>query len=867
MLPANLVVTLVATSVDTLARALADRYELTREVGRGGMARVFLASDRRHEREVAIKVLLPELAATLGAERFLREIRLVARLQHPHILPLFDSGEAAGLLYFVMPFVAGESLRARLDRDGALAPAEATRLVRQLADALDYAHARGVIHRDLKPENVLLTEGQALLADFGVARGPTRDTADGATLTEIGVTLGTPAYMSPEQAAGERALDARSDVYALGCLCYELLAGRPPFRGASAMALIGQHLASPPPPLEGARGPLPPDVAAAVARALAKDPDARFASAGAFATALEAGLAAARPPSTADVRLEQVERRQESSQRVLVLDFANLTRAADVDWLGTGIVETVSADLAKIAGVRVVGQDAATRRRIEAAMEGRPLDAALAVEIGRSSGAHWVVWGAFQKFGTRIRITPHFVDTADGTRLGGEKIDGAMDEIFGLQDRIVTGLADALRIPLTSGDVARIERPETRHLGAYEHYARGYRAYLRFGKESVRTAAEHFRAAIAMDPGYAMAHAGLGIIHGPMYIASGRREVLDEGARLLERALTLDPTIGEGYAWLAYMQFRQNRFDDAVRTARHGVEREPASCLSWYMLGCSHLCRAVVAHEPARMALSVPPFLRAAALDPGHLPSWMVLGAVYLLRGQYAHAAPAVERAVALETRGSTLAFLGAFVQRAVLHLGTGHPGAAAPLLERAIASYTGADHVYAELMTAYAHGVRGYLRERTGDVEGARADFERACDVADANEHRIAIGAHWVKGRFGLARVLHRLGDAAGAKAALTAGRALLASRARFVWTWIHGATDAEMLYDLAATLATLGRPEEALEALARAAGAGWSDVAWLRHDPAFTTLRDAPDMRRLCAGAATRVELPPPVGSGGLA
>ena len=846
--------------------ALSDRYDLVREVGRGGMATVHLARDLRHEREVAVKVLLPEVAASLGAARFLREIRLVARLQHPHILPLFDSGEADGLLYFVMPFVQGDSLRTRLDREGALELDDTVRIVRQVADALDYAHARGVVHRDLKPENILLADEYAHLADFGVAREPGFQGGGSETLTSVGITVGTPAYMSPEQAAAERNLDGRSDVYSLGCVCHEMLAGRPPFSGASALAVIRQHIVSTPAPLVGAHAALPDAVTAAVARALAKDPADRFATAGEFAAALERAVVESQQPSVVELRLRALERQQQTRQRVLVLDFVNLANATDADWLSTGIAETVSADLNKIAGVKVVGQDFSTRRRVEAELHGRRVDAELAAKLGHSIGAQWVVWGAFQKLGERIRITPHFVNTTDLTRLGGEKIDGVMDDIFVLQDRIVTGLADALRIQLSSGEVARIEQPETLHLGAYEHYARGYRAYLQFGKESVKAAAEHFRAAISIDPHYALAQAGLGVIHGPMYIASGRREVLDEGAQLLERAIELDPSIGEAHAWLAYMQFRQGRFDVSTRTARLGVEREPASDIGWYMLGVGHVCRGTVAHEPNALGRAIPPLLRAVALNAGNLPAWLALGSIYMLRGQYSHATPAIDRALELETTGSALTFLGALVQRAVLHVGVGDVDAARPLVERAITRYTGADHVYAETMAAYAHVVRGSIAERTGQPEAALQDFDRACQIADASEHRITIGAQWVRGRLGQARVLHQLALEPEAERALGEARALFASRTRFVWTWIHGATDAEVLYELASTLAILGRTDEALDTLRRAADAGWADQTFLRHDPAFAAIRDSAAVRQIAMDASKRVELPPPVGRGGV-
>jgi tetratricopeptide (TPR) repeat protein len=288
--------------------------------------------------------------------------------------------------------------------------------------------------------------------------------------------------------------------------------------------------------------------------------------------------------------------------------------------------------------------------------------------------------------------------------------------------------------------------------------------------------------------------------------------------------------------------------------------------MGWYMLGCGRLCRAVVAHEPEALARAVPAYLRTVALNPGNLHGWMALGAIYALRGQYAHAAALLDRAVQFEVAGATLTFLGARVLRAALHLGAGELAEAAPLLDDAIARYTGSDHVFAEVVTAHAHTVRGWLAERGERHEAAAEDFARACAIADANEHRITIGAHWVKGRLGLARVLHRLGAAADAERALAEGLALFTDRPRFVWTWFHGATDAEVLYDLASTYAALGRDDDALAALRRAVGAGWGDFTWLRHDPAFVALRDSPALLRLGADVTGGVTLPPPTGSGGL-
>ena len=268
-----------------LTAALADRYRVTRELGAGGMATVYLAHDLKHERDVAIKVLHPDLGAALGAERFLAEIKTTARLQHPHILPLLDSGAADGLLYYVMPYVRGETLRARLTQEGQLPVDDAVRIAREVAGALDHAHKQGVIHRDIKPENILLQDGAALVADFGIALAVQQ--AGGERLTQTGLSLGTPQYMSPEQATGERTIDARSDVYALGAVTYEMLAGEPPFTGPTVQAVVARLLTDAPRSITAQRKAVPPHLEAAVLRALEKLPADRFAQAAAFASALE----------------------------------------------------------------------------------------------------------------------------------------------------------------------------------------------------------------------------------------------------------------------------------------------------------------------------------------------------------------------------------------------------------------------------------------------------------------------------------------------------------------------------------------------------------------------------------------------------
>ena len=473
---------------EQIERSLESRYRLEREIGRGGMATVYLANDLKHDRPIALKVLHPDYSAAIGAERFAREILLVARLQHPHILPLYDSGGADGLLYFVMPLVEGGSLRERLEGDQSISLAETVGIIRQVADALEYAHERGVVHRDVKPENLLLAHGQALLADFGVARVNAAIETRKETLTALGSTLGTPAYMSPEQACAEDNIDGRSDQYSLACVCFEMLAGAPPFEAHNTMALISKHITIQAPQLTGIREQVPRGIADAVARALEKDPADRFPTIREFAQALETALVELRPNSTSDERLLARQKDNDTRKKVVVLDFTNISGSADIDWLSTGIAETVGVDLQKIAGIRVVGADAMARKRMLAGATPGAITADRALEIGRAAGAHWVVWGGFQRAGERVRLTAHFGDTVSRESVSAEKIDGALDDVFAMQDRIVTSLASVLEIRLTHSELEKISRPETTQLTAYEHYAKGKRAFQQFGKESMRQA-------------------------------------------------------------------------------------------------------------------------------------------------------------------------------------------------------------------------------------------------------------------------------------------------------------------------------------------------------------------------------------------
>jgi serine/threonine-protein kinase len=402
-----------------VTEALADRYVVRGELGRGGMATVYLADDLRHGRQVAVKILRPELGTILGPDRFTREIRIAAALNHPHILPLYDSGEAAGRLFYVMPYVRGGSLRQRLETDGRLPVPEAVEIVRQAAAALDHAHHHSLIHRDIKPENILLHEGEAMVTDFGIALAA--DAAPGDRLTNTGLLVGTPEYMSPEQAAGERSLDARSDVYSLGCVLYELLAGAAPHSGPSPKSLIARRFTEPAPRVRRVRPEVATALDEAIARSLAPDPADRFPTAAAFADAL-AGRATpvreSRPPSVA------------------VLPFVNLSPDPENEFFADGITEDLIAQLSKIRSLRVISRGSVMRfKHREQSLR----------EIGVALDVGTLIDGSVRRAGSRVRIVAQLLDADSDRHLWSETYDRELTDIFAIQSDVALRIAGRWR--------------------------------------------------------------------------------------------------------------------------------------------------------------------------------------------------------------------------------------------------------------------------------------------------------------------------------------------------------------------------------------------------------------------------------------
>src|SRR5947208_7294270 len=522
----------VRDTVAAVTAALGERYEIERELGRGGTATVYVAQDRRHGREVAVKVLRPDVAAAIGAERFLREITIAARLTHPNVLPLIDSGQAAGSLYYVMPYVRGESLRQRLVREQRLALKDALGIARELGAGLDYAHREGFVHRDVKPENVLLADGHAIIADFGIARAICQ--AGGEHVTEVGLAIGTPEYMSPEQAAGDRELDGRCDVYALACVVYEMLAGTPPFSGDSARAIVARHLSEPPPPLRARRPDAPPAVEQALARALAKDPADRFASVADFTTALEETRPAAAPAIVGKTR------------SIAVLPFVNASADPENEYLSDGISDELINALTKVDGLRIASRTSAF------ALKGKPQDIRA---IGALLGVSAVLEGTVRKSGDRLSITAQLSAADDGRALWSERYDRALDDVFAIEDEIARTIVSTLRTTFLADIADPTPRRYTHNLEAYSLYLKGRFCWNKRSQEGVLESISFFKQAIDHDPDYALAYSGLSDSYALQ--VDYRSVPVTEGYRLAReyalKALALDQSLPEAHTSLAWV--------------------------------------------------------------------------------------------------------------------------------------------------------------------------------------------------------------------------------------------------------------------------------------------------------------------------
>ena len=630
-----------SATIPATLEPLAERYAIESEIGRGGMATVYLAEERKHQRKVAIKVLRPDLAASLGAERFLREIGIAARLAHPHIVPLIDYGDVDGLLYYVSPYVAGGSLRDRLSREGRMPPAEALRVAQEIGAGLDYAHRAGFVHRDVKPENVLFADGHALLADFGVARVccDTRDDLNEQILTDAGVILGTPEYMSPEQAAGDRELDSRSDVYSLGCLVFEMLTGEPPFRDSSARITMARQVTEEPRSLRMLRAELPAAIDAVVRKALSKSPDQRWASVPEFVRELEAALSSPREAARRAGRT--------AGRSIAVLPFVNTSSDPENEYLSDGITDELIDALSKLDGLRVASRTSvfAIKRK---ALDVRAIGALLGVTV--------VLEGTVRKVVDRLRVTAQLTSTDDGRLLWSQRYDRDVGDVFAVQDELARTIVTKLRATW----LAELAEPEqkrgTANVTAYGLYLRGRWALNQRTGELTSQAIQYFERAIAEDPRYALAYTGLADAYALHvdYRSVPVSEGFERAKTYARRALELDDTLAEAHSSLAWTLFIYDwDWPGAEREFRRAIELDPryATAHQWY---------ASMLASQARHEESIVEAHTAQELDPGFVSIRRGLGWQYYYARRYERARHHLEHAIEMNpTAEETYRILG----------------------------------------------------------------------------------------------------------------------------------------------------------------------------------------------------------------
>jgi serine/threonine protein kinase/Flp pilus assembly protein TadD len=589
--------------------SISGTYRIDRELGRGGMATVYLAHDVRHNRRVALKVLHPELSTSIGPDRFLREIELAARLNHPHIVPLFDSGESGGHLYFVMPVVEGETLRDRLMRDGQIPLDESLQLVRGIAAALDYAHRQNIVHRDIKPENVMLQDGEAIVMDFGIGKAVSVAAND--TLTQTGTVVGTPAYVSPEQAAGENRIDGRSDQYSLGCVLFEMLSGRKPFTGPTAQSVISKRFTDPVPSLRAVFEKTPDEVEAALLRALSKEPVDRFATTAEFARALVATHL-----TTPDGSPLQGGG---AGKSIAVLPFTNMSADPEGDFFADGIADEIITALSKVKALRVVS------RTSSFTFKGKNDDIR---EIGRKLQVSTILEGSIRKAGKRLRLNAQLVRTNDSSQLWAERYDRELDDVFAIQDEIASSIVSALRVVLTEDEKKAIEHVPTTNVEAYEFYLRGRQFFHQHRRRALEFAMQMFDRAIELDPGYALAHCGVADCSSFLYqYYYASQENLNRAQSASRRALELAPHLAEAHASRGLAVSLTGQFEDAEKEFLEALRLDPKSFEAAYFYG--RACSAVGKVEDA-----VKCFERAALVRPEDFVTQMFLANNYEILGR-----------------------------------------------------------------------------------------------------------------------------------------------------------------------------------------------------------------------------------------
>jgi TolB-like protein/tetratricopeptide (TPR) repeat protein/tRNA A-37 threonylcarbamoyl transferase component Bud32 len=869
-----------------LQSGLAGQYTLERELGRGGMATVFLAQDLKHKRPVALKVLHPELAHSLGPERFRREIEIAARLQHPHILTVHDSGETAGQLWFTMPFVEGESLRDRLRRQTQLPVEDAVEIAKEAAQALEYAHQHGVIHRDIKPENILLTtDGSTLVADFGIARALG---AAGDGLTETGMSIGTPAYMSPEQASAERDLGATTDIYSLGCVLYEMLAGEPPFTGPTPQAILAKRLGGATPRVRLVRPAVQASVEQAVTRALAPVAADRFASAADFVRALAAPAVSSASGTTVTARAAALQparrvralgvaaalglivavgagllwqRNHRSGdpgaagpQRVAVLPFENLGKSED-EYFADGMSDAVRGKLISLRGLQVTARSSS----IPYKKTGKTPQ-----QIGQELGVQYLLagtvrWERRSGGSSRVHVSPELIQVSTATAKWQQPFDAVLDNVFQVQTDIAGRVAQALDLAIGAGERTTLAERPTTNLAAYDAFLKGEEITGRLvwaDPVPARQALRSYEQAVALASTIALAWSRIARGHAAIYTAAPTAAGAEQARAAAERAVALAPNGPEGR--LALGAYYGNVLKDHPRAlAQYELGLRSAPNSAELLTGM-----AVIEQRLGRWEASLEHLRQAATLDPRSARTAERLAVTLLWLRRYSEVAEASDRALALAPANLT-----ALQQKVMVFLAQGDlPQARAVLRDALKAAEPTAVVAYMALYLdlywvledqqqrlvlrltpgafddnraawgltlAATHALRGDQAKAHAYADSARITLEAQLNDSP-NDDQLHV---WL----GLA--LAYLGRAEGIREGKRGVALMPVSK--------NASDGAYNQHQLARIYILVGEPEKALDHLEPLLKIPYFlSPGWLRIDPAFAPLKGNPRFERLAAG-----------------
>lgn len=745
-------------------------YLIEEALGAGGMGEVYRAEDTRLGRSVALKFLPASYQYDLERrERFLKEARAASALSSPNVASIFDIGEHEGTDFIVMEYVEGELLSRRVAR-GPLALAEAIDISMQVADALDEAHTHGIIHRDIKSANLIVTErGLVKVLDFGLAKltGPigrakseTGKTSDDPTFmlgheTVAGTVMGTVAYMSPEQSLGQ-VIDHRTDIFSLGVVLYEMLTSRLPFDGDSSTEVIDKILHHEPPAVARFNYDVPSEMERIIRKSLDKNPAFRFQTAREFYIdlhSLRRDIEGTRAASAGSQASDQVPTSvlapatrstgtiapsPKLENAIAVMTFTNITREPADDWIGSGIAETVTADLKNIRGLSIIGRERTFEvlRNIGSGSLVESEDA-FAIDVGRRLNASWIISGGYQKISEMIRITARLVEVETGTLIKTLKIDGRIDDIFGLQDKIVYELSQGLNLQLGSSEINEIERNETQSVEAYEHFSRAMMNLRTGSRETLDRAIHHFEKAIEYDPNYARAWAALGTAYDLKGSFLGIPELAHKAIEIEQKAIEINPRLSHAHQWLGGAYMTIGRHDEAIEAIKRAIELEPnnagahASLARVYWLGKGMIEEGITELE------------HAIALNPQAGYSYLQLALLYTLRSNYRRAEILARQAVDLQERFISgkegLQVVGAHARLGYVYYCQGRYDDAIGEYEKEMDFLVSTDHALRERTIIELEQKTGAAYLRKGNAEEAERHFKRALKKF---EERLSTGA-----------------------------------------------------------------------------------------------------------------------------